>query len=245
MAEAALPQANHALIDGLRSALAEAADSTKAPNMQRYMKSEMPYRGVTTPELRRIQKVLIASHPIDGWDAWHDTALLLWRTAEYREERYAAIGVTGAKQYGDYQTRRALPMYEEMIVAGAWWDYVDTIAGARLGNLIRRYPKWMKHRMRQWSTNSDMWKRRSSIICQLGFKADIDLELLYACIEPNMADKEFFIRKAIGWALRQHAWTDPHEVVRYVTANADRLSGLSKREALKNVLKAGTIDVIP
>lgn len=80
-----------------------------------------------------------------------------------------------------------------------------------------------------------MWKRRTAILCQLSFKADTDLSLLYDCIEPNLGDEDFFIRKAIGWALRQHAWTDGVEVQRYVERNRARLSPLSVREALKHV----------
>jgi 3-methyladenine DNA glycosylase AlkD len=80
-----------------------------------------------------------------------------------------------------------------------------------------------------------MWKRRAAILCQIGFKRDTDLDLLYACIEPNLPHKDFFIRKAIGWALRQYAWTDPREVKRYVSANRARLSPLSVREASKNI----------
>ena len=79
-----------------------------------------------------------------------------------------------------------------------------------------------------------MWKRRSAIICQLSAKRETDLDLLYTCIEPSIGRPEFFLRKAIGWALRQYTWTDPDEVARYVAANVDRLSGLSQREALKN-----------
>jgi 3-methyladenine DNA glycosylase AlkD len=74
-----------------------------------------------------------------------------------------------------------------------------------------------------------------SIICQLSLKRETDLDLLYSNIEPNLSDREFFIRKAIGWALRQYAWTDPKEVARYVAAHESRLSGLSRREALKNI----------
>jgi 3-methyladenine DNA glycosylase AlkD len=80
-----------------------------------------------------------------------------------------------------------------------------------------------------------MWKRRAAILCQLGFRRETDLDLLYACIEPSLESKEFFLRKAIGWALRQYAWTDPREVRRYVTANRERLSPLSVREAMKNI----------
>ena len=94
--------------------------------------------------------------------------------------------------------------------------------------------------MRAWSTDADLWRRRTSIICQVSFRGDADLDLLYAYIEPNMADRDFFIRKAIGWALRTYAWADPDEVVRYVDANRDRLSPLSVREALKNVKRDRT-----
>jgi 3-methyladenine DNA glycosylase AlkD len=92
----------------------------------------------------------------------------------------------------------------------------------------------MRKTMLAWSTDTDMWKRRSAILCQLPAKSETDLDLLYACIEPSIGSAEFFLRKAIGWALRQYAWTDPDEIARYVAANEDRLSGLSKREALKN-----------
>ena len=127
-------------------------------------------------------------------------------------------------------------MFEEMIVTGAWWDFVDTIAGHSLGDILRAEPRRMKPLMRRWAKDADMWKRRASILCQLGFKRETDLDLLYDCIEPNLSHKDFFIRKAIGWALRQYAWTDPKEVRRYVKANKDRLSPLSVREAMKNTV---------
>jgi 3-methyladenine DNA glycosylase AlkD len=93
----------------------------------------------------------------------------------------------------------------------------------------------MRKKMLQWSRSRNLWKRRSAILCQLSFKTETDLDLLYAAIEPSLASKEFFLQKAIGWALRQYAWTDPREVRRYVRANAARISALSKREALKNI----------
>ena len=126
-------------------------------------------------------------------------------------------------------------MYEEMIVTGAWWDYVDSIAAHRIGGILRDYPVPMRRKMLTWSKSADMWKRRTSILCQLGFKGDTDLDLLYACLEPALGSRELFLRKAIGWALRQYAWTDPAEVLRWVSANEQRLSPLSRREALKNV----------
>ena len=80
----------------------------------------------------------------------------------------------------------------------------------------------MARTMRKWSRDPDLWKRRVSITCQLGRQDETDLRLLYDCIEPNLADREFFIRKAIGWALRDYAWTDPNEVERYVRENEER-----------------------
>jgi 3-methyladenine DNA glycosylase AlkD len=83
--------------------------------------------------------------------------------------------------------------------------------------------------------SDDIWKRRSAILAQLGFKGATDRKLLYDCMRTSLGRPEFFLRKAIGWALRQHAWTDPREVLRFVKTNEKRLSPLSRREALKNI----------
>jgi 3-methyladenine DNA glycosylase AlkD len=224
----------HPLIVEVRAALEKAADPIKAPKMQAYMKSTMPYRGVSSPEQKAIWKEVFATHPLSSSKEWQQVALALWREAAFREERYGAIALTGHRQYSAHRTMASVPMFEEMIVSGAWWDFVDAIAGRQLGEILRAEPSRMSKLMRRWSRDPDMWKRRSSILCQLMFKRDTDLKLLYDCIEPNLDDKQFFIRKAIGWALRQYAWTDPREVKNYVKANKSRLSGLSVREALKN-----------
>ena len=91
--------------------------------------------------------------------------------------------------------------------------------------------------MRAWSRDPDKWKRRSSIICQLNRKHETDLTLLFDCIDPNLTDPDFFIRKGIGWALRSLAWTDLATVERYIAENATRISPLTRREALKNAGK--------
>ena len=202
--------------------------------MQAYMKSEMPYRGISAPDMRAISKRIFADHPLETCDEWRAAVLELWRDARFREERYAAIELLGDRRHKVCRTPDVLPVYDELITTGAWWDYVDGVAG-HVGNLLRLHPKEVRPVMRAWSTDKDMWKRRVSIICQISFKKDTDLDLLYANIEPNLADRRFFIRKAIGWALRAYAWTDPKEVARYVAANEATMSGLSKREALKNV----------
>ena len=207
------------LLTAVRQELKRRADPVKAPQMRAYMKSAMPYLGVPDAGLREACRLVFSAHLLDSFDDWRDTVLALWRDARFREERYAASLLTGERRYRDYQTLDALPLYEELIVTGAWWDYVDPIASKRIGGLLQRYPARMRRTMRAWSRSKDMWKRRTAILCQLSFKADTDLTLLYDCIEPNLGDKEFFIRKAIGWALRQHAWTDAKEVQRYVARN--------------------------
>jgi 3-methyladenine DNA glycosylase AlkD len=202
--------------------------------MQAYMKSAMPYLGVSTVPRRAALKTVFAELDWPDSAAWQADVLTLWRSATHREERYAAIGLTAVKAARGFQRIDALPMYEELIVTGAWWDYVDEIAGHRLWTLLQNDRPAMRDTMLAWSTDTDMWKRRSSILCQLLAKNETDLDLLYACIEPSIGSSEFFLRKAIGWALRQYAWIDPEEIARYVATNEDRLSGLSKREALKN-----------
>jgi 3-methyladenine DNA glycosylase AlkD len=225
----------HRLARTIRRDLAEAADPVKAPQMQAYMKSAMPYRGVSAPALKRLCRNAFRAYPLDTAAAWSGVVLELWREATFREERYAAVLLTQARAYREFLTFSSVSMLEEMIVTGAWWDVVDTLAGDNLGQILRAEPRRMKPLMRRWARCPDMWKRRSAILCQLKFKRDTDLQLLYDCIEPNLPHKDFFIRKAIGWALRQYAWTDPKEVRRYVKGNKDRLSPLSVREALKNI----------
>ena len=201
--------------------------------MRAYMKSTMPYYGLNLPEVRAITREVFDGADMDCAE-WKATVLELWRGAKHREERYAAQHMLDWKSHRQCLGVADMPMLEEMILTGAWWDHVDEIAMV-VGDLLRAHPARMRPLMRRWSTDENMWKRRVSIICQLRFKAGTDLDLLYANIEANLGDRDFFIRKAIGWALRQYAWTDPAEVARYVHAHESELSGLSRREALKNI----------
>jgi 3-methyladenine DNA glycosylase AlkD len=229
------------LVPAARKALREAADPVKAPIMQAYMKSSMPYLGIQAQPLRKAARAVFSAHKLESFEDWRDTVLLLWRGARYREERYLAIELAGYSAYRKFRTLDALPMYEEMITSGAWWDYVDSIAAHRLGELLRLHPAKMGRILRTWAKSDDMWKRRSAILAQLGFKADTDLKLLYDCIGPSITSKEFFLRKAIGWALRQFARIDATEVRRYVAEYDTELSPLSKREALKALYLAGIV----
>ncbi len=227
------------LLRRLRGALLSVAEPAKAPAMQAYMKSAMPYLGVQTPAFRKVCATVFADLELADGNEWRALVLDVWRGAEYREERYAAVELSGHKRARAFQTPTAMPMYEELIVAGAWWDFVDNIASHRVGPILASHPKPMRRKMLAWSRSADLWKRRTAILCQLTFKHATDLDLLYDCLEPSLDSKEFFLRKAIGWALRQYAWSNPEEVRRYVAANRGRLSALSYREATKNLGPAG------
>ena len=220
--------ANLELVSAIRSGLSRLADAKRAPGMKAYLKTELPCRGVTVPLQRELVARAAADFPLESFDDWRETVLELWRGAEYREELGCAGFLAGQSRYRAFHTLAALPLYEELIVRGAWWDLVDDVATHRL-------PEQMRTKMLAWSRDRSLWKRRSSIICQVTLKAKTDRELLFACIEPNLSDGDFFIRKAIGWALRALAHVDPDEVARYVRENESRLSPLSKREALKNL----------
>jgi 3-methyladenine DNA glycosylase AlkD len=123
-------------------------------------------------------------------------------------------------------------LFQGWIVEGGWWDFTDEIANRHVGPLVRAHR--LQPLMRAWSVHPDRWLRRTSVICQLGARAEIDLALLTDAIEANVDDPDFFLRKGIGWALRQHARTDPEWVRAFVDAHPG-LSPLSRREALKHL----------
>jgi 3-methyladenine DNA glycosylase AlkD len=223
------------LLQTIRAELAAAADPARAPKMQAYMKSAMPYHGVPSPAVKAICKRIFAPLELEDARQWERLVRELWDGARFREERYAALQLAGHRRAREFHTPDAMRLFERLIVEGAWWDYVDDIASHRVGQVLRDHPARLKPLLRRWSDCENLWKRRTSIICQLGFGKETDLELLYDCIEPSLGSDEFFLRKAIGWALRQYAWTDPREVRRYVARNEKRLSALSRREALKNI----------
>ncbi len=222
-------------VSEVRAALRDAAVPEDAAPMQAYMKSEMPFLGVKKTLRTQALRPLFAALPVLPWEDVRDTTLELWRKAAFREERYAALAFVRRPPHPKkYFVRAALPMFEEMIVSGAWWDYVDEIAAHCVGAILRRDPTIAKE-MRRWSTCDDLWKRRTSILCQLRFKEATDRKLLEACMAPSIDSKEFFLRKAIGWALRDLSRFHPDWVVAYVKKHESRLSGLSRLEALRNL----------
>ena len=157
----------------------------------------------------------------------------LWREARWREERLAAIELTGLTMARD--DLAMLPLYEEIIRDGAWWDLVDGVAH-RLCSLLMAHPATMASLLRRWCRDPDLWIRRAAITAQLGAKGATDRELLADVITANLADREFFIRKAIGWALREYQ-QDGSGLGPGLspTEYGDALSPLSRREALRKL----------
>jgi len=226
--------ADRELVAAVREALAAVAVPADAEPMQRYMKSEMPYYGVKKPARVAALKPLYRDLAY-SWPVLRDTARVMWREATHREERYAALQLLRLRSHANHLVPKALPLCRELVVSGAWWDYVDEIATKLVQPILLSDEPKIAATMRTWSTHEDLWLRRVSILCQLGRKGATDLALLEECMAPSLDSKEFFLRKAIGWALRDLARADPDWVRAYVETHADRLSGLSKREALKHL----------
>jgi 3-methyladenine DNA glycosylase AlkD len=205
--------------------------------MQAYMKSTMPFYGVPSPARRAVSKGIRGRHPFDDRTQWEQAIRRLWDEAEHREERYVAIDLTDRQPA--WQDAETLQLYQHLIVTGAWWDYVDEVAIRRVGPILRADPDAVKPVLQAWAVGDDLWLRRTAIISQIGSKASTDLGLLTAVVDANVdgspVTQNFFVRKGIGWALREYAKTDPEWVRAFVRARRDRLSGLSIREATKHL----------
>jgi 3-methyladenine DNA glycosylase AlkD len=202
--------------------------------MQAYMNSEMPFRGVAAAPLRSLLRDVLAEFPLASASAWRAGVLELWDEASFREERYAALALSGHRLYRGFQTPDQLDLYRHLVETGAWWDYVDAIAKDRVGPILRADFDQVSELMRAWAVDDHLWVRRTAILCQLGSRADTDEPLLRWCLVQNLAGRDFFLRKAVGWALREYAKTSPDWVRAFVSDHESEMSGLSRREALKN-----------
>lgn len=235
------------LVQTLRNLLGTAAHPVRAQGIRAYMRSAMPYRGIAAPELRRLVGPVLAAHPLADEDVWHATVLELWDHAGFREERYVAVGLARHRHHRAHQQPHTLDLYEHLIHSGAWWDLVDEVAGHPVRDLLLAHREQVDPVMRTWAVSDHLWPRRAAIICQLGTRARCDQDLLAHAITENLDGstrtmpaasayrREFFVRKAIGWALRDHARTHPDWVRAFVAEHERELSGLSRREALKHL----------
>ena len=226
--------------DSIVAALREAADPARAPRQQAYMKSGMPFLGVGVPQCRRIVRSACSAHPLPDAGAWEATILDLWRGAVHREERYAAVELLLAGRYSRWLEPARVPTIEELAVTGAWWDYVDPIAARGMGTMLAAHPRPVRALLRDWARDGNIWKRRTAILAQLRARRATDTALLADAIRPSIGEAEFFLRKGIGWALREYSKTDPGWVLEFVDTHTG-LSPLSRREALKHLKRKGLL----
>ena len=220
------------LVSALRNGLRGLADASRAPQMQAYMKSAMPYLGVRVPQVRALVRAESRMRPPQSTTALQDTVAMVWDEAEFREERYAGTELLSAPAVRELRRPELIVCYRRLIVDGAWWDHVDELSH-RVGDLLRLFPDDIRPVVSGWQRSPDPWLRRSSIICQLGFRGHTDVGLLADAITASADDPDFFLRKAIGWALRDYARTDREWVRAFVDSH--ELSPLSRREALKHL----------
>lgn len=216
----------------IRNALADVADPAKAVAMSAYMKDHFAFFGIAKPERVAATKTLIRALDTEADAAVDSIVRALWKSPE-RECQYCALDLL--QRHAKYQSEGTLRLLRELVVSKSWWDSVDGIAPL-VGAGVMRFPAWAAE-MRRWAIDENLWVRRVAIIHQLGAGDRVDLGRLTEIVLDNGADPEFFIRKAIGWALRQVAWTNPTFVEAFVRAHSEVLSPLSKREALKNIAK--------
>jgi 3-methyladenine DNA glycosylase AlkD len=230
--------ARRALIDSLHAAFAAHADPARAVPMRAYMKSALPFCGLPAPLRRRLASAVVAAQPLRDTAELADTMRALWRGARCREERYAAMELARVGRNAALLAPALLPVYEEMIRGGAWWDYCDDISGTALARLLLQDPATMKPLLRRWASGGDLWLRRAAMLCQRGIKQGFDARLLYDCILPSLEGRfagEFFIRKAIGWALRERSRAAPDEVLAFCREYRAQLSPLTLREARRAI----------
>lgn len=216
----------------VRRELSVRADAEKAAGMQAYMKTTMPFYGVQ--KAGRVQVIRLVRRQFTP--ATHTEYVALCRALwalPHREEKYLAQAV--ATTYREFLTPGSLPLYRRFIVEGAWWDFVDETATHMVRELVLDYPDRVWPKVDVWNTHPDMWLRRASIICQIGAKESTDVERLFRFCLNQADDTAFFIRKAIGWALREFAKTDPDSVAAFMTANREVWSPLTWREATKHI----------
>ena len=222
-----------AALADIRGAVESAADPGRAPAMAAYMKHRFVFLGVAKPArdaaTREIIRGLLFSDPgeLSG------LVSRLWALPA-REYQYVALDVLA--RHGGVLGEDALAFVRGLVTTNSWWDSVDGLALV-VGAGTLRFAAWADA-MRAWSVDENLWVRRTAIIHQLGLRDGTDFDRLCEIVLANAADREFFIRKAIGWALRNLAWSRPDEVEAFVVSHREVLSPLSQREALKNLAKA-------
>jgi 3-methyladenine DNA glycosylase AlkD len=215
-------------------ALTPHANPARAEQMSAYMRDMFPFLGVTSPERKALVRDALAGMPKPDEPKLLTAADSLWDLPE-REYQYVACDLL--VKYVRALTPAALPTLERLIVTRSWWDTVDAIATRVVGSIALTFPE-TRPQMDTWRDSDEMWLVRTAILHQEKWKGRTDADWVFAACAQHAEHRDFFIRKAIGWVLRSYAKTDPVAVQAFVDEQGERLSGLSRREALRGVLRA-------
>jgi 3-methyladenine DNA glycosylase AlkD len=216
------------VIKQLTQELPSLGDHKRALGAQAYMKDIAPFLGVMTPDRRALVKSILSKLPVPTSDEIAETVRALWKLEE-REYQYAGNDLLA--KYNLQLDKKFLADHCEYLISHkSWWDTVDGLGSAVVSPLTMKYPA--KSLMRKWNKSSDIWLVRASIQHQRGRKYETDIDLLFELCAPHVADKEFFIAKAIGWALRDLSRIDNREVIRFLSEHPD-LNSVAVREAKK------------
>ena len=216
------------VLETIQSALEPHRDAAQARRMAKYMRDQFAFLGIPSPERKALTREVfralgLLKEPIDA-----ELVRALWALPS-REYQYVAV------DYLDRQRKKLQPAHADLIehcvTHKSWWDTIDSLSHAA-GALVQLHPVCLD-RVEAWSTAEHFWLRRIAILHQLGFKRDTNQERLFRYVLLNAHDKEFFIRKAIGWALREYSYVSPDSVKAFVRDHEREFSGLSRREALK------------
>ncbi len=229
-----MPNNSDALIHFVRERLDAIRDPQRAKEMAAYMKTDMPFFGVKATERKKIERLIPKHFPVANRKQYDRNVRELWNQPE-RECKYLAIST--ARAFSAYIDSSSLPLYRTMIIQGAWWDLVDEIAVHLVGEVLRKQPEKVYPLMDAWIEDDDLWVRRTAILCQIRFKEKTDRERLFAYCLNHAHEKDFFIRKAIGWALREYSKTDPEKVLDFCEKHREILAGLSYREATRRIAR--------
>ncbi len=211
------------------------ADPINAVPMAAYMKTEMPFYGIPKPLRVPIYRTLKKEYAPSTQEEYEACVLALWNL-NHREEKYAAIEY--AMFFDKFITYKSLPLYERLVREGQWWDYVDPIAIALVGIALKKDRVRVEPKMNKWIRDPDMWIRRTAILSQNRHKSETNEEMLFEHCLARAHEKDFFIRKAIGWALREYSYSAPNAVRKFLTQNKETLSPLSLKEGAKQLDRA-------
>jgi 3-methyladenine DNA glycosylase AlkD len=217
-----------AVVNQLKRELPKLGNRKKAIGAQAYMKDIAPFLGVMTPDRRSFVRSVLSNLPVPTSDEIAETVRALWKLDE-REYQYAANDLL-ARHNMQLDKKFLAEHCEYLISTKSWWDTVDGLGSAVVSPLTMKYPAISL--MRKWNKSDDIWLIRASIQHQRGRKYETDVKLLFELCAPHVAKKEFFIAKAIGWALRDLSRIDNREVIRFLTDHPD-LNSVAVREARK------------